>query len=220
MGSIVAQTNHQTVVAASSIFSPISLLIACSIVFLWKPIFLELGSAIHMNGANYAYLLQISGTTMSLVGAAATLLDSVATSSVSAATAASYLRGEFTSFPLSDSVVTIVILVVFTIACLFNVRSSTSLTLSFFFLHVCNPFNLFEITTDRSFQQLLTMAILMIASVVAWSRHGSDVLASNWELRPRGASSVATAIFNGVCIGFLGVTGRHHFESHCTRAHA
>lgn len=65
-------------------------MIACIILFLWRPIFLELGSAIHLNGGNYAYLLQVSGKTLGLIGAAATLLDSVATSTVSAATAASY----------------------------------------------------------------------------------------------------------------------------------
>lgn len=34
-----------------------------------------------------------------------------------------------------------------------------------------------------------------------------DVLRNNWELRPRDGSEIARSIFNGVCIGFLGVTG-------------
>ncbi|KAF8531277.1 amino acid permease-domain-containing protein [Gautieria morchelliformis] len=178
------------VTAAASIFSPISLLIACLILFLWRPIFLELGSAIRLNGGNYAYLLQVSGTTLGLIGAAATLLDSVATSTESAATAASYLRGEFTSsLTVSEASITIALLTVLAILCLVNVRKSSTLTLSFFFIH------------------LLTMAILMVASVIVWSRHGSDTLRSNWDLRPRGTSNTARAIFNGICVGFLGVTG-------------
>jgi len=95
------------------------------------------GSAIRLNGGNYTYLLQVSGTTLGLIGAAATLLDSVATSAVSAATTASYLRGEFTSFPMAESVVTIVVLCGLSSICLFNVRSSSTLTLSFFIIHVC-----------------------------------------------------------------------------------
>ncbi|KAG8678332.1 hypothetical protein FRC08_017860, partial [Ceratobasidium sp. 394] len=34
-----------------------------------------------------------------------------------------------------------------------------------------------------------------------------DVMRGNWELRPKGSSGIARSIFNGVCIGFLGVTG-------------
>jgi len=55
------------------------------------------------------------------------------------------------------------------------------------------------------------MAILFVFSIVAWSKDGTLNLAANWEQRP---SSVGRAIFNGVCIGFLGVTG---FE--CTPAY-
>ncbi|KAF8586227.1 hypothetical protein K439DRAFT_1631841 [Ramaria rubella] len=178
------------VVACSSILSPISLLIACLILFLWKPIFLELGSAIRLNGANYAYLLQVSGTTLGLIGAAATLLDSIATSTESAATAASYLRGEITSpLAVSEAAISIVLLSGLAILCLLNVRSSSALTLTFFAIH------------------LFTMTLLMVASVIFWGRKGSSTLMSNWELRPRGASGIAKAIFYGVCVGFLGVTG-------------
>ena len=136
-GKTIIRLSISTVVAASSIFSPVSLLIACLILFLWKPIFLELGSAIRLNGGNYAYLLQVSGTTLGLFGAAATLLDSVATSTESAATAASYLRGEFTSsLAVSEAAITISLLTVLAILCLANVRRSSSITLSFFLIHV------------------------------------------------------------------------------------
>ena len=126
------------VVAVSSIFSPLSLLIASLILFLWRPILLELGSAVRLNGGNYSYLLQVSGTTLGLVGAAVTLLDSVATSTEAAATAASYLRGEFTSsLATSDATITIALLTGLSILCLFNVRTSSALALSFFSIHVC-----------------------------------------------------------------------------------
>lgn len=58
------------------------------------------------------------------------------------------------------------------------------------------------------------MTLLMVASIISWVRHGSDVIASNWELRPRGASNITKAIFDGICVGFLGVTGQFHLESH------
>lgn len=55
--------------------------------------------------------------------------------------------------------------------------------------------------------QLITMTALFFASVIMWARTGSDVLRLNWALRPQGSSHIARAIFNGICIGFLGVTG-------------
>lgn len=51
------------------------------------------------------------------------------------------------------------------------------------------------------------MLILMIGSMVSWGRNGSTILLDNWNLRPRGGAAIAKAIFNGVCVGFLGVTG-------------
>jgi hypothetical protein len=52
------------------------------------------------------------------------------------------------------------------------------------------------------------MAALMIASVVTWIKHGNETLQENWVLnKPGSASGVARDIFNGICLGLLGVTG-------------
>lgn len=52
------------------------------------------------------------------------------------------------------------------------------------------------------------MTILLVAAVVHWAKHGHSTLASNWKLGQYGsASETAKAIFRGICIGFLGVTG-------------
>lgn len=63
--------------------------------------------------------------------------------------------------------------------------------------------------------QLLTMLGLAIASIVAWASTGSLQLQENWVAGQAGLSSPASIlkqVFNGVCIGMLGLTG---FE--CTR---
>ncbi len=53
------------------------------------------------------------------------------------------------------------------------------------------------------------MATLAIASIIHWATKDphSTVLKHNWALRPESALETATAIFYGVCIAFLGVTG-------------
>jgi amino acid transporter len=103
---------------------------------MWKPILLELGSAIPLNGANYTYLLQVSSKTLALVGAAVTLLDAIATSMVSAATATAYIDGEFTSIPVPTAVLSIIILLGITCIALFRTRDSTTVTLAFTVIHV------------------------------------------------------------------------------------
>lgn len=82
--------------------SPLSMLVACLILLLWRGILVELGGAVRLNGGNvsrriafllfsffasralsdlfpmisqYTYLLNVSGKAMSLLGAAVTLLD-------------------------------------------------------------------------------------------------------------------------------------------------
>ena len=58
------------------------------------------------------------------------------------------------------------------------------------------------------------MLILMVFSAISWVHMGSNTLKANWELRPIDAQSILRDVFNGVCIGFLGVSG---FE--CTPAY-
>lgn len=125
------------VAAASSIFSPLSLLIASGTLFIFRPILLELASAVRVNGANYTYLLQFSGRRMGMLGAAATLLDGVATSTVSAATAAAYLAGEFDgNLPISQAILALCLLVALALTALASMRESAGLTLTFTIVHV------------------------------------------------------------------------------------
>lgn len=124
------------VAAAASIFSPLALLIACLILTIYRPILLELGSAIRLNGANYIYLLQCSGKALGAVGAAATLLDAVATSVVSAATAGAYLKGETATLPIQEWVIGLCLLVGIALVALISLKESSGLTLSITIIHV------------------------------------------------------------------------------------
>lgn len=124
------------VAAAAHIYSPLSLAVACLLMFLFRPLLLELGRSARVNGANYTYLLQFSGKTMGVVGAAATLFDALATSTVSAATASVYLEGEFAHFPLSQLALAICILIALTAVAFISMRESSTLALAFTIIHV------------------------------------------------------------------------------------
>lgn len=55
------------------------------------------------------------------------------------------------------------------------------------------------------------MIVLMIAAAVHWAHTGNEMLRDNWNAGKASSSSgVAHQIFNGVCLGVLGLTG---FES-------
>ena len=53
------------------------------------------------------------------------------------------------------------------------------------------------------------MAVLFIASIIAWGQTGNDQLRANWHDGTQGvtARQAARQIFNGICIGVLGLTG-------------
>lgn len=53
------------------------------------------------------------------------------------------------------------------------------------------------------------MAALAVASIVHWATNDPycTILKQNWALRPGTAIETAKAIFYGVCVAFLGVTG-------------
>jgi amino acid transporter len=126
------------VAAVAGIFSPLALVIACLLLFPFRPIMLELGSAFRFNGHNYIYLLQVCGKTMGIVGAASTLLDAIATAVVSAATASAYLSAEFEhKLPINVAGLAIIFLLVVAIFTLVSFRESTTLSLTITVLHVC-----------------------------------------------------------------------------------
>jgi hypothetical protein len=95
----------------------------------------------HLSSRNYVYLLQFSGKMLSLVGAAATLLDAVATSAVSAATASAYLSSEIHAMPISTSMLTVLFLIALSVLALAGIRESASATAAVFVFHARASFH-------------------------------------------------------------------------------
>lgn len=52
------------------------------------------------------------------------------------------------------------------------------------------------------------MVTLAIAAIIAWSKVGNQQLRENWLAgQAPSAREIAHQIFNGICIGMLGLTG-------------
>jgi hypothetical protein len=142
-------TNWET-----GIYSPLCLLTASLLLLFFRPVLLELASTVRINGScvssqhvpipssrrsftrNYIYLLQFSGKTLALIGAAATLLDAVATSAVSAATASAYLSAEIHSLPISASTLAVLFLVALGVLALAGIKENATATAAVFVFHV------------------------------------------------------------------------------------
>ncbi|KAF8843445.1 hypothetical protein BDN67DRAFT_945384 [Paxillus ammoniavirescens] len=179
------------VFAVSGVFSPLSMFLATLTLFLWRPIMEELGSALPISGAPYTYLLNGSTKSVALLGAALLLLDFAATAVVSAATAISYLAGEI-HIPFPLCVGTMFVFILFTAVSLAGLRESARVASGVLALH------------------FLTMVVLIIASITAWASAGTTQLRENWVSGQVGLSSpekILKQVFNGVCIGMLGLTG-------------
>ncbi|KIK96888.1 hypothetical protein PAXRUDRAFT_768751 [Paxillus rubicundulus Ve08.2h10] len=180
-----------SVFAISGVYSPLSMFLATLTLFLWRPIMEELGSALPISGAPYIYLLNGSTKSVALLGAALLLLDFAATVVVSAATAISYLAGEM-HIPFPRYVGTMFVFILFTVVSLAGLRESARVASGVLTLH------------------FLTMAVLIVASITAWASAGTTQLRENWVLGQVGLSSpgyILKQVFNGVCIGMLGLTG-------------
>lgn len=56
---------------------------------------------------------------------------------------------------------------------------------------------------------MIAMATLAVASIVHWAAKDphSTILKQNWALRPGSVGETASALFYGICVAFLGVTG-------------
>ncbi|KAG8216085.1 hypothetical protein J3R82DRAFT_8086 [Butyriboletus roseoflavus] len=131
--------------------------VATLTLFLWRPIMVELGSALPINGAPYTYLYvlpfilpaelltrkhgfqcdRLNGSTkaVALVGAALLLLDFAATAVVSAATAISYLAGEV-ALPFPLYVGTLLVFILFTAVSLMGLRESARVASGVLAFHV------------------------------------------------------------------------------------
>jgi hypothetical protein len=149
--------------------------------------------------------INISTKNLSLVGAVLLVLDFSATSVVSAATASSYLGGEV-RLPFPPWVGAAFIFVVFTGASLAGVVESAKAAFAILAFHVSISILLQGLVFNR--RQILTMAILILASAVKWGTVGNEQLTQNWVGgQATSGGMVAKQLFYGFCIGMLSLTG-------------
>ncbi|KAF9934937.1 hypothetical protein BGZ67_003625 [Mortierella alpina] len=190
VGSVFYAVGPVTVAARQ--YAPISLLLVSILLHPMKAIMNELAASLPFNGGAYAFFLNTSAKWVAGIMATLAVLDYMATSVLSAASATSYLSSQF-ALPSTFGVfpLTIAVIVVFGIITFVGVRESSTVASCIFLGH------------------LITMTVLMGTALLHWIRNGNDILISNWQT-PHPDTNVARLIWDGFCLGLLGVTG---FES-------
>jgi amino acid transporter len=173
--------------AQAGVLAPVVLLIVSGVLYLFRSVYAEVGSALPMNGGSYTLLLNTTTKRLAAVAACLTLLSYVATAVISAAEAAHYAHNLIPGLPSTPS--TLVLLAVFAGLTIWGIGESAAVALGIFLLH------------------LTVLAVLIVAGGMAVLR-SPELFMENMQLPT--AQGVGRALFYGFAAAMLGISG---FES-------
>lgn len=175
-----------TVVAG--IYAPIALAMVGLVLYLFRKIYAEVGSALPLNGGAYNVLLNTTSKGKASLAACLTLLSYIATAVISSNEALHYAHA---SLPLINITAgTVVLLGLFALLNIVGITESAVVAVVIFVLHMA------------------TLVALTLTCAVYVYQDGFAMLLANWSLpAPTG---VGKALFVGFAAGLLGISG---FES-------
>jgi amino acid transporter len=173
---------------AAGVYAPIALAMVGLVLYLFRRIYAEVGSALPLNGGAYNVLLNTTSKGKASLAACLTLLSYVATAVISANEALHYLHHVAPAVPVVAG--TVVLLGIFALLNVLGITESAAVALVIFALHIAT---LFALTA--------TAANYVYAD-------GFTTLLSNWKAPPAGG--LGRALFFGFAAGMLGISG---FES-------
>lgn len=168
-------------------YAPLALVLVAGVLYLFRRIYAEVGTALPLNGGAYNVLLNTTTKGQASVAACLTILSYIATAVISAFTAMSYGHNLFGG--LNVFWATVALLGLFALLNLIGLTESSTLALVIFVMHV------------------LTLTLLVFVCAGATLGHG-QILAANWHLPAPGG--LWHAVFFGFAAAMLGISG---FES-------
>lgn len=169
--------------------APISLLIVAAVLFLYKKVYAEVGSALPLNGGAYNCLLNTTTKFRASIAACMSLLSYIATAVISGMTAVTYLSSIFESFSVNKIYGTIFILFIFAVITIIGIGESAAVATFFFLLHIS------------------TLIIFVVVGVIYVPSH-LDTFINNWSIPS--SDKLVKGLFFGFSAALLGISG---FES-------
>jgi len=173
--------------AQAGALAPVVLVVVAGVLYLFRRIYGEVGSALPLNGGSYTVLLNTTGKRLAAGAAVLTLLSYVATAVISANEAMHYAHNLYAG--LNVIWATVGVLGLFAFLNIVGITESAAVALGIFLLHMA------------------TLTVLAAVAGFAVIR-SPELLLQNWAMpSPRG---VAHALFYGFAAAMLGISG---FES-------
>jgi len=172
-------------VAYSGKFSPLSLFLVVIVLYLFRNVYAEVGSALPLNGGAYNVLLNTTSKHVASLAAALTMLSYVATAVVSASEAMEYAQDLVPQ--INPSWATIALLALFAILNLIGISESSKVATAIFAVHC------------------FSLTMLIICCTIFGFKNNWVILEQNWALPP--INGVGLDLFYGFCSGLLGVSG-------------
>jgi amino acid transporter len=173
--------------AQAGALAPVVLLVVAGVLYLYRSIYAEVGSALPLNGGTYTVLLNTTNKRLAAGAACLTLLSYVATAVISASEAMHYAHNLWHALDVFAA--TVAVLGGFALLCILGITESAAVALAIFAFH------------------MLTLATLSLAGSWAVLRDPT-LLAANWSL-PDGRGTLHALVF-GFAAAMLGISG---FES-------
>ena len=171
----------------SGVYAPLALAMVGVVLYLFRKIYEEVGSALPLNGGAYNVLLNTTSKYKASIAACLTLLSYVATAVISSTEALHYAHGVWHAIPVVEG--TVVLLGAFALLNILGMKESAGVALVIFLLHIA------------------TLLGIVVSGVVLVTSDLSVFKANLGELRFEGAGR---ALFLGFSAGLLGISG---FES-------
>jgi len=173
--------------AQAGAYAPIVLGIVVAVLYLFRKVYAEVGSALPLNGGTYTVLLNTTNKKLAAAAACLTLLSYVATAVISAGEAMHYAHNLWHGLPVFWA--TICLLGFFAILNLVGISESAIVAVIIFIFH------------------MFTLTVLVIVGSYAVIQN-PELLQANWQTpSPEG---LMHALFFGFAAAMLGISG---FES-------
>ncbi len=172
---------------AAGIYAPIALLLVAVVLFLFRRIYAEVGSALPLNGGTYTLLLNSTNKKLAAGAACLTLLSYIATAVISAGEAMHYAHTLWHGLDIFWA--TVGLLAFFAFLNLIGITESAVVAVCIFVFH------------------MVTLTVLATAAGITVMQ-STETLTFNWHLpQPHG---IVHALFFGFAAAMLGISG---FES-------
>ena len=171
----------------AGIYAPLALASVGVVLYLFRSIYAEVGSALPLNGGAYNVLLNTTSKFRASVAACLTLLSYVATAVISSTEALHYLHSVAHQVPVFEG--TLALLGFFALLNIVGIQESSTVALLIFVAH------------------MTTLSIVVVTSGLTASGDLSTLM-DNLQTRPEGG--FWRAMFFGFAAGMLGISG---FES-------